>query len=153
VQALLDQDSGLQAKSVFEELQRRHPGDFAAGQLRTLQRRLRDWRALHGAEQEVYFAQAHRAGEQGQSDFTVMDALGVSIGGERFSHLLYHFVLSYSNWESVSLCYSETFEALSEGLQGALWRLGGVPQEHRTDNLSAATHELAKSRGRRFTAR
>ena len=77
-----------------------------------------------------------------------MDALGVTIAGDAFPHLLYHFVLTYSNWESVSLCYSETFEALSEGFQGALWRLGGVPEEHRTDNLSAATHELAKSRGR-----
>jgi len=153
VQELLEQDSALQAKTVFEELQRRHPGRFQQGQLRTLQRRFRDWRAVHGAEREVYFAQAHRAGEQGQSDFTEMDALGVRIGGEPFSHLLYHFVLTYSNWESVSLCYSETFEALSEGLQGALWRLGGAPCEHRTDNLSAATHELAKSRGRAFTAR
>jgi transposase len=153
VEALLEQDNGLQAKTVFEELQRRHPGEFPAGQLRTLQRRFRHWRALHGADKEVYFAQVHRPGEQCQSDFTAMDALGVTIAGEAFAHLLYHFVLTYSNWESVSLCYSETFEALSEGLQGALWRLGGVPKEHRTDNLSAATHELAKSRGRGFTER
>ena len=153
VEALLEQDNGLQAKTVFEELQRRHPSEFPAGQLRTLQRRFRHWRALHGADQEVYFAQAHRPGEQCQSDFTAMDALGVTIAGEAFPHLLYHFVLTYSNWESVSLCYSETFEALSEGFQGALWRLGGVPEEHRTDNLSAATHELAKSRGRGFTER
>jgi hypothetical protein len=153
VEVLLDQDSGLQAKTVFEELRRRHPGRFQAGQLRTLQRRLRDWRAVHGAEKEVYFAQRHRPGEQCQSDFTAMDALGVAIAGEAFPHLLYHFVLTYSNWESVSLCYTETFEALSEGLQGALWRLGGVPFEHRTDNLSAATHELKRSRGRGFTER
>jgi transposase len=153
VEALLARDSGLQAKTVFEELQRRHPGRFGPGQLRTLQRRFRDWRALHGAQQEVYFAQSHRPGEQGQSDFTDMGSLGITIAGERFLHLLYHFVLTYSNWESVSLCYSETFEALSEGLQGALWRLGGVPAEHRTDNLSAATHELKRSRGRGFTER
>jgi len=153
VEALLEQDSGFQAKTVFEELQRRHPGEFSAGQLRTLQRRFRHWRALHGADKEVYFAQVHRPGEQCQSDFTGMDALGVTVAGDAFPHLLYHFVLTYSNWESVSLCYSETFEALSEGIQGALWRLGGVPEEHRTDNLSAATHELAKSRGRGFTER
>lgn len=153
VEALLEQDSGLQAKTVLEELGRRYPGRFRAGQLRTLQRRFRHWRALRGAEREVYFAQRHCPGEQGQSDFTDMSALGVTIAGEPFSHLLYHFVLTYSNWESVSLCYSETFEALSEGLQGALWRLGGVPEEHRTDNLSAATHELKKSRGRGFTER
>jgi transposase len=153
VKVLLAQDGGLQAKTVFEELQRRHPGEFEAGQLRTLQRRFRHWRALHGADKEVYFAQAHRPGEQCQSDFTAMDALKVTVADEAFPHLLYHLVLTYSNWEAVSLCYSETFEALSEGLQGALWRLGGVPEEHRTDNLSAATHELAKSRGRGFTER
>jgi transposase len=153
VEALLAQDAGLQAKTVFEELQRRHPGQFQAGQLRTLQRRFRQWRALHGEEQEVYFAQRHRPGEQAQSDFTRMGAVGVTIAGQPFPHLLYHFVLTYSNWEAVSLCYSETFEALSAGLQGALWRLGGVPAEHRTDNLSAATHELKKSRGRGFTER
>ena len=153
IEALLEQDGGLQAKTVFEELQRRYPGVFQVGQLRTLQRRFRDWRALHGADREVYFQQRHRPGEQSQSDFTEMDALGVTIAGEAFSHLLYHFVLTYSNWESVSLCYSETFEALSEGLQRALWQLGGVAQEHRTDNLSAATHELSKSRGRGFTQR
>ena len=153
VEALLGQDAGLQAKTVLQELQRRHPGQFQSGQIRTLQRRFRQWRALHGEEQEVYFAQRHRPGEQAQSDFTHMGKLGVTIAGEPFAHLLYHFVLTYSNFEAVSLCFSETFEALSGGLQAALWRLGGVPQEHRTDNLSAATHELPKSRGRGFTRR
>ena len=153
VEALLEQDQGLQAKTVFEELGRRYPGRFQAGQLRTLQRRFRDWRALRGAGREVYFAQVHRPGEQSQSDFTDMRSLGVTIAGVPFAHLVYHFVLTYSNWESVSLCFTETFEALSEGLQEALWRLGGVPEEHRTDNLSAATHELAKSRGRGLTRR
>lgn len=153
VERLLMQDSGLQAKTVFEELQRRHPGRFQAGQLRTLQRRFRQWRALHGDDREIYFAQRHWPGEQSQSDFTRMDRLEVTIAGAPFPHLLYHFVLTYSNWESVTICHSETFEALSEGLQHALWRLGGVPEEHRTDNLSAATHELKRSRGRGFTER
>jgi len=153
IEALLEQDGGLQAKTVFEELLRRDPEGFQPGQLRTLQRRVRDWRAVHGEDQEVYFGQRHQPGEQSQSDFTDMRSLGVVVAGEGFGHLAYHFVLTYSNWEWVKLCYSETFEALSEGLQEALWRLGGVPQEHRTDNLSAATHELAKSRGRGFTER
>ena len=82
-----------------------------------------------------------------------MRSLEVTIAGVPFEHLVYHFVLTYSNWESVGLCFTETFEALSEGLQKALWRLGRVPEEHRTDNLSAATHELAKSRGRGLTRR
>ena len=153
VEVLVEQDKGLQAKTVFEELGRRYPGRFEAGQLRTLQRRFRDWRALRGEDREVYFAQAHHPGEQSQSDFTAMRSLGVTIAGVGFEHLVYHFVLTYSNWESVSLCFTETFEVLSEGLQEALWRLGGVPEEHRTDNLSAATHELAKSQGRGLTAR
>ena len=153
VEGLLEQDAGLQAKTVFDEFGRRYPGRFQAGQLRTLQRRFRDWRALRGEDREVYFAQCHRAGEQSQSDFTDMRSLGVTICGVAFAHLVYHFVLTYSNWESVSLCFTETFEALSQGLQEALWRLGGVPEEHRTDNLSAATHELAKSRGRGLTRR
>lgn len=153
IEALLEQDGGLQAKTIFEELLRRYPGRFQAGQLRTVQRRLRDWRALGGEDREVYFDQRHQPGEQCQSDFTDMRSLGVVVAGEAFGHLVYHWVLTYSNWEAVKLCYSETFEALAEGLQEALWRLGGVPQEHRTDNLSAATHELAKSRGRGFTER
>lgn len=153
VEGLLERDPGLQAKTVFEELVRRYPGRFEPGQVRTLQRRFRRWRALWGPEREVYFPQVHRPGEQAQSDFTAMGALNIVIDGSRFAHLLYHFVLPYSNWESVTVCRSESFEALSEGLQGALWRLGGVPCEHRTDNLSAATHDLRNSRGRGYTAR
>jgi hypothetical protein len=153
VQALLERDAGLEAKTVFWELQRRYPGRFQAGQLRTPQRRFRDWRALAGPAREVFFPQIHCPGEQCQSDFTDMRALGVTIGGEPYPHLLYHFVLTYSNWEWVAVCFSETFEALSEGLQGALWQLGAVPAEHRADNLSAVTHELRLSRGRGFTVR
>ncbi len=153
VEALLERDPGLEAKTVFEELVRRYPDRFRPGQLRTLQRRFRIWRGLHGKEREVFFPQEHRPGEQCQSDFTDMKALGVTIAGEPLAHCCYHFVLTYSNWEAASVAYSETFEALSEGLQAALWSLGGVPQEHRTDNLSAATHELRFSRGRGFTER
>jgi transposase len=153
IEALLKQDAGLQAKTVWEELNRRHVGLYSAGQLRTLQRRFMDWRIKAGPDREVFFPQTHVPGEQGQSDFTDMRELEVVIAGEPFMHLLYHFVLTYSNWESVSICPSESFEALSAGMQTAFWRLGGVPIEHRTDNLSAATHELAESRGRDFTAR
>ena len=153
IEALLRQDAGLQAKTVWAELNQRHAGRFSAGQLRTLQRRFLAWRVKSGPNCEVFFPQTHVPGEQGQSDFTDMRELEVVIAGEKFAHLLYHFVLTYSNWESVSICPSESFEALSAGMQTALWRLGGVPIEHRTDNLSAATHELAESRGRDFTDR
>lgn len=153
IEAFLERDAGLQAKTVFEELQRRYPDRFPWGQLRTLQRRFRDWRALHGPEKEIFFPQIHSPGEQGQSDFTSMNALGVTIAGCPLKHLIYHFVLPYSNWEYASICYSESFESLSDGLQGAVWTLGAVPFAHRTDNLSAATHELIRTRGRGFTAR
>jgi len=153
VETLLRQDAGLQAKTVWRELNERHPGRFQTGQLRTLQRRFNAWRATSGPDREVYFPQVHAPGERAQSDYTDMRKLEIRIDGELFPHLLYHFVLTYSNWESVSICPSESFESLSAGLQTALWRLGGVPQDHRTDNLSAATHELAESRGRDFTER
>ena len=153
IQGLLDRDRGLEAKTVFEEIQRRHPESFSAGQLRTLQRRFRDWRAFHGPEQEVFFQQVPIPAEQGQSDFTEMNSVKVTISGELLRHLIYHFVLPFSNWEQVSIAYSENFEALSEGLQQSLWTLGGVPLVHRTDNLSAATHELIRTGGRGFTER
>ena len=149
-EALLANDPGLQAKTVFEELQRRYPGRLRPGQLRTLQRRFRDWRARQGPEREVYFDQEREPGVQCQSDFTDMGKLGVTIRGELYQHLVYRFVLPYSNWEHVEIAGSETFEALAGGLQESLWKLGGVPREHRTDNLSAATHELRQTGGRAF---
>lgn len=153
VEQMLEIDGGLEAKTVFEELERRYPGTFKPGQLRTLQRRFHRWRALHGPAKEVFFPQVREPGIQCLSDFTDMTALYVTIGGEPFPHLCYHFVLAYSNWEWVTIAYSETFEALVEGLQVSLWELGGVPREHRTDNLSAATHNLRKQRGRVFNER
>jgi transposase len=153
IEALLQQDAGLDAKTIWMALNERHAGHFSVGQLRTLQRRVHAWRVRSGPVREVFFPQIHQPGEQAQSDFTDMGELAITIAGEPFPHLLYHFVLTYSNWEAAMICPSESFEALSAGLQGALWRLGGVPAEHRTDNLSAATHELTESRGRDFTAR
>ncbi len=132
---------GLEAKTLFEDLQRRNPGRFEDGQLRTLQRRVKIWRALEGPPREVYFPQVHRPGELCQSDFTSMNSLGVTIQRQPFEHLLYHFVLTYSNWETGTICFSESFESLSEGLQNALWDLGGVPGKHRTDRLTAAVQK------------
>ena len=131
----LSLNPGLEAKTLLEALQRAHGGHFADGQLRTLQRQVKRWRGLEGPGQEVYFAQVHHPGQLCQSDFSHMTPLGVTIAGRTFAHLIYHFVLTYSNWEAFTLCYSESFESLSEGLQSALWELGGVPQGHRTDCL------------------
>jgi transposase len=152
IEAMLEQAAGLEAVTIFEALRRRPELSFADGQLRTLQRKIRRWRASRGPEREVMFPQEHRAGEAAQSDFTAMSGLGITLGGEPFDHLFYHFVLPYSNWETGQICASESFEALIGGFQAAVWELGKVPQRHRTDNLSAATHELADG-GRAFTER
>jgi hypothetical protein len=136
--ALLEINAGLEAKTVFEFLQRRSPGEFEDGQLRTLQRRVKNWRATEGPAKEVFFAQQHPPGRLGASDFTHMEELDVTIQGQSFPHLIYHFELTYSNWEAGTICYSESFESLCEGLQNALWKLGKVPHRHRTDRLSTA---------------
>ena len=148
-----DPESALQATTVLEWLEERYPGRFSPAQLRTLQRRLRDWRALHGPEQEVFFPQVHPPGREAQMDFTDAGELRVNIAGLPFPHLFFEFILSYSGWRFVDLAFGETFEALQQGLQGALWALGGVPRVVRTDNLSAATHELKETKGRTLTQR
>lgn len=148
-----DEEGRLQGKTVLGELERRYPGKFEGGQLRTLQRRMRIWRALSGPEKEVYFPQQHVPGREGAFDFTCANDLGVTIGGARFDHLLFELALSYSGWFTASVAFAETFEALSAGLQGALFELGGSPAIARSDNLSAATHELKLTAGRGLTAR
>lgn len=140
IKELIKPTPGLEAKTVFEEMQRRYPGAFSEGQLRTLQRRMKVWRAQEGPAKEVYFPQEHHPGELCQSDFTHMAALSVSICGQGFPHLIYHFVLTYSNWEAGNICFSESFESLSEGFQKALFELGGVPEAHRSDRMSAAIY-------------
>jgi hypothetical protein len=126
-------------------LQRREPGRFAESVLRTLQRRMRQWRAEHGAEREIYFAQEHPPGRLGLSDFTVADELGVFIAGAVFAHRLYQFTFAHSGWRHARVVLGgESFQALTTGLQDALWMAGGVPEEHRTDSLSAAFNNLAE---------
>ena len=137
-----DVDRILAAPTVLEWLDERHPGRFNASHLRTLQRRIRDWRALNGPEREVYFEQKHPPGREAQMDFTHCDSLKVTIGGEPFAHMVFEFILSHSGWRYAQICFSETFVALVSGLQGALWELGAVPEVVRSDNLGAATHDL-----------
>lgn len=135
----------LMAITVLEELQRRHPERFADGVLRTLQRRISQWRAEHGGERELFFAQEHPPGRLGLSDFTVADELAISLGGIAFPHRLYQFALAHSGWRHARVVLGgESFQSLAAGLQDALWMAGGVPQEHRTDSLSAAFNNLAE---------
>ena len=152
-QLAADTDGRLQVLALFRWLCRRHPGRFQPGQLRTLQRRVRAWRAQDGPDREVYFEQVAVPGREAAFDFTDARDLGVTIGGVAFPHLLFEWVLSYSRWTYVELALSETFEALVAGLQGALWTLGAAPAVLRHDNLSAATHELRRSGGRQLTVR
>jgi hypothetical protein len=139
----IDVNPGLEAKTLFEWLQRKYPGQYADGQLRTLQRRIKVWRAMEGPAQEVFFSQKHEPGRLCASDFTHMTALQITINRQMLEHLVYHFVLTYSNWETGTICYSESFESLSEGLQNALWEVGAVAVEHRTDSLSSAVNNMS----------
>lgn len=149
----LTRDPALQATTLFALLAERQPGCYQAGQVRTLQRQVATWRAEHGPEREVMFSQVHQPGLVAQSDFTHMTALGVSLGGVPFPHLVFHLVLTYSNVEAVQICPSESFEALAEGLESCLWHLGGVPRQHRTDHLSAAIRPLDAAGQAQATAR
>jgi hypothetical protein len=129
---------GIRAIAVLEEIRRRHP-EISPGIRRTLERRMRAWRALAGPEQDVIFRQEHEPGRLGLSDFTDTSVLGIMIVGVALEHRLYHFRLAFSGFEHAHVVLGgESFVALAEGLQNALWALGGVPLEHRSDSLSAA---------------
>jgi hypothetical protein len=143
VQRQVEESPRLEAKTLFEWLQREYPGQFSDGQIRTLQRRIKLWRAIEGPAQEVYFGQRHVPGRLCASDFTHMAELGITLEGQTFEHLVYHFVLTYSNWETGTICYSESLESLSEGWQNGVWELGAVPVEHRTDSLSSAVNNMS----------
>src|ERR1700757_4613445 len=139
---LLKSTPGLRPVAIFDEIRRRHP-EIGPGIRRTLERRIRTWRALHGAEQDVIFRQEHPPGRLGLSDFTDMRDRGVRIAGAPLDHRLYHFRLAFSGWEHAHVVLGgESFVALAEGLQNALWALGRAPLQHRSDSLSAAFRNL-----------
>jgi len=141
-QIMEDTQAVLKAKTIFEYLQQAHPDKYHTGQLRTLQRRIKAWKALYGPSKEIFFSQHYHPGQWACSDFTSMNKLTITIARQPFEHLLYHFVLCYSNWQASRICFSESFESLSLGIQDALWKLGGVPALHRTDNLTSAVHKV-----------
>ena len=150
---LLEASPGLRAVAVYEEMMRRHP-ELSPGVRRTAERRVRAWKAKHGPEQEIIFRQRHEPGRRGLSDFTDAGALGVTVAGESLAHMLYHFRLEYSGFcHAAVVLGGESFVALAGGLQDALWALGGVPKEHRTDSLSAAFRNLKREAGEDLTAR
>ena len=135
---LLEQCPDLTAVTLFDYLDEQYPDVYSQTIMRTLQRRVSDWNAIHGAPKPVIFRQKPQIGLQGQSDFThPRDA--ITINGKPFKHILYQFCLAYSHWRSVTVIQGgESYSALSTGLQNALYQLGGSPLEHRSDSLSAA---------------
>lgn len=155
IEPLLQRDEGgeLQATTVIDVLIAKHPSEFDHGQVRTLQRHIRRWRAMQGPRKEVFFPQDQSPGYLGALDFTHGTELKITIAGVAFAHLLFQFVMAWSGWRHVALAFGETYEALVGGLQGALWSLGGVPKRIRLDNMSAATHELVATGGRTLTRR
>ena len=146
LEAKLEEAPGLQAKTLLDDLIERYPDRYEEGQLRTLQRRVRRWRATAGPERDVKLAQRHRPGEGSQGDFTRATKLRVTIAGELLVHMLYVFVLPFSNWTWATVCWSESTSALRHGLQRALFQLGRLPKWHQTDNSTSATHRVPKDK-------
>ncbi len=143
IESKLQDAPEFEAKTLFEWLLTTVPvGTFEPGQLRTLQRRVRDWRATAGPDKEVFFAQNHKPGEAMQTDFTWVTELDVTIQGVPAPGLLCHSVLPYSNVESATVCHSESMLAIRAGVQRAVFDWGHVPTFHQMDNSTAATHRV-----------
>jgi len=143
---LLSKHPTLDASFILEQLQQSYPDKYPDNQLRTLQRHVKKYKAIHGNDKDVIFRQDHNPAQMGISDFTELSEITITINGAEFKHLLYHFRLVYSGWSYMKVINGgESYAALSEGLQEALWRLGGSPFEHRTDSLSAAFKNLSKT--------
>jgi hypothetical protein len=141
VKAMLAKAPELEAKTLFDWLCEQKPGKYQEGQLRTMQRRVSNWRALNTSKL-LTLEQVHQPGEAMQTDGTWMNALGITIGGQKLSHMLIHSVLPYSNWEWGRVVQSESLLAIRLGVQSTLVKLGHVPKIHQTDNTTAATHKL-----------
>ena len=148
-EGILEDAPELEGKFLFEWLCEQEPGEYQDGQLRTFQRRVREWRAMKGPDKEVFFPQVHEPGNRMSTDCTHMEELGITIRQEPFPHLLCHCVLTCSNWEWATICHSESLLALRTGIQAALFRLGHIPREHWTDHSSAATHNPTTEDGSR----
>lgn len=142
VEARLAETPELEAKTLFELLVEKYPDRYEPGQLRTLQRHIKVWRAAQGPNKEVVLAQQHRPGEAAQTDFTWATELAITILGQAFVHMLCVFTLPYSNWRWATVCLSESIAAIRKGVQRALFQLGRVPAYHQTDNSTAATHRI-----------
>lgn len=151
LEPMLHRDPRLQPMSLYEYLQENYPGQYPQV-LRTVQRRVRTWKALYGPSPEVMFELRHEPGMQGFSDFTQLKGIPITIAGEAFEHLIYHYRLGYSGWRYAQIIQGgESFVGLSQGLQNALAACGGVPKQHRTDSLTAAYRNMGGRRSKHLT--
>jgi hypothetical protein len=138
LEPMLVKEPQLTPVTLYEYLTEKYPGQYQKA-LRTLQRRVCEWKSKHVQTKEVMFPQRHEPGVLGLSDFTKFKQETVTIGGKPLEHLFYHYRLAYSGWQYVQIVQGgESFVSLSSGLQNALSRCGGSPQQHRSDSLSAA---------------
>src|SRR5262245_5954064 len=133
IEQLLELDASIEAKTIFDHLCRQSPEKYQESQLRTLQRRVKVWRAQKGQPREVFLPQSHVPGRQAQSDFTHLSDLGVTIAGQPFKHLFYHFTLVYPKWVWGMVCASESWEGLSGGVEQAVRILEGLVEECGSD--------------------
>jgi len=148
VEQMLSNAPELEAKTLFEWLCEQHPGKYQEGQLRTLQRRVSEWRVLN-QDKVAILEQEHQPGQVLQSDGTWLSELEITIAGEPFKHILVHCVLPYSNWEWGAIAQSESLLAYQRALQQTLFKLGAVPGYHQTDNASAVTYQVRGRKGER----
>ena len=146
VTGMLEKSPELQAQTIMTYLAEQYPNLYKLNQVRSLQRRLKTWRAHYGANKPVIFRQDLKPGRQSQSDWTHMSSLNITLDGKAFPHLLFHFMLPYSQFETIMICESESFATLTKGFEQAALELGGVTSEHRTDNLTAATQAMGNDR-------
>ena len=151
---LLKAAPGIRPVAIFEEMMRRHPD-------------LGERRAPHAGAAHPFLARASWRGAGGHLPPGARArparpvgfhrhgrSSGVTIAGQPLDHRLYHFRLAYSGFEHAHVVLGgESFVALAEGLQNALWSLGGLPHEHRSDSLSAAFRNLDKDAREDLTRR
>jgi hypothetical protein len=151
---MLEKAPQLEPQTLLLHLEQTFPGREWFRHKRTLQRRVEQWRALHGPSREVMFLQEHRAGVLGISDFTLLKGEPITVAGQVLEHRLFHFRLPFSGWCHVEVIHGgESFVALAEALQNALVACGGVPAEHRTDSLSACFRNRDGSYAGDYTSR
>ena len=142
LEALLNKADDLEGLTIFQHFQKKYPGKFDDGQLRTLERRVKAWKMERGKCKVLSIPQIHVPGKLMELDWTCMNELQITIEGVLFKHLLSHAVLTYSNWAWAEIAYSESFLSLKKCFQSAVFRLGAVPEILQTDNSTAATHQV-----------